>query len=110
MEKRKERALRRQNKSRSFKSFHGSEAARNNVPKNKKSLSENSEESRHSRESLEWDHSDETAPSFVTNSWESDQLEEALINLYRESSNEELNYPLESTPIDSETHLLITIF
>ena len=102
LEKRKERALRRQNKSRSFKSFHESEAARNNVPQNKESLSENSEESQsHSRESLEWDHSDETAPSFVTNSWDSAQLEEALKNLYRESSNEELNYPLESTPIDS---------
>ena len=102
LEKRKERALRRQNKSRSFKSLHESEAARNNVPQDKESLSENSEESQsHSQESLEWDHSDETAPSFVTNSWDSAQLEEALKNLYREPSNEELNYPLESTPIDS---------
>ena len=102
LEQRKERALRRQNKSRLSKSSQGSEAAKNNVPKNKKSLSENSEESQgHSRESLEWDHSDETAPSFVTNSWESDQLEEALKNLYREASDEQIVYPLESTPIES---------
>ena len=101
LDQRKERALRRQNKSRLSKSSQKSEAAKNNVPKNKKSLSENSEESQgDSQESLEWDHSDETAPSFVTNSWESDQLEEALKNLYREASDEELNYPLESTPID----------
>ena len=92
LEQRKERALRRQNKSRLSKNSKESEAAKNNVPKNKKSLSENSEESQgDSRESLEWDHSDETAPSFETNSWESDQLE-ALKNLYREASDEEITY------------------
>ena len=56
-----------------------------------------------SKESLVWDHSDETTPSFVTNSWESDQLEEALQNLYRswDTSDKEQNPPLESTPIAS---------
>ena len=84
LEQRKERALRRQNKSqKSTKSVLKSEAAKDNVHKNKNYLSENTEESQsHSQESLEWDHSNET-PSFVTNSWESDQLEEALKNLYR---------------------------
>ena len=39
----------------------------------------------------------------MTNSWESDQLEEALLNLYSswEAPISQENYPLESTPVDS---------
>ena len=100
---RKERSLRRKNKSRSkSKNFLESEAAKNEVSPSLRSVGENSEESHHSQESLEWDHSDETAPTFVTNTWDSDELEVALQNLYHslgETSDKENNYPLESTPI-----------
>ena len=81
LELRRQRALRRQNKARS-KSTEESEAAKT-VHQKQKHLDEKLEGAQsHSEESLEWDDSNEPAPSFVTNSWESDQLEEALLNLY----------------------------
>ena len=93
LEQRKRRSLCRKNKSQSFKTLE-SEAAKD-VSLDSETLGEEIEKSQsQSKESLVWDHSDETAPSFVTNSWESDQLEEALQNLYRswDTSDKEQNH------------------
>ena len=105
LELRKQRALRRQNRSQS-KNTEKSDAAKSDSDLKQKHLDEKLRGAlshSHSEESLEWDDSNETAPSFVTNSWESDQLEEALINLYSswEAPENQENYPLESTPVDS---------